>query len=283
MKIGVDLGGTNIRACLIDNRKIVSIEKIPLQEKDNLESTLTQLKSLIASVYNPNIKGIGIGVPSVVDLQNGIVYDVVNIPSWKEVHLKDILEKEFGVPVFINNDSNCFTMGEKYFGAGRNYKNLVGITIGTGIGAGVILDNHLYSGTNCGAGEIGYLPYLDHDLEFYCSSNFFVEFHQTTGYDAFMKAKKSDPEALKIWHEFGHHLGVAMKSVMYTYDPEIIILGGSISSAYPYFKNQMFQTMSDTHFPNSVANLKICLSEVENVSLLGAASLVNESAEVILN
>ena len=277
MKIGVDLGGTNIRACLIDDQQILKIEKIPLQNKENLDSTLDQLKTLITSVTNPKVKGIGIGVPSVFDLENGIVYDVVNIPSWKEVHLKDILEKEFGIPVYINNDSNCFTMGEKYFGAGRDYKNLVGITIGTGIGSGVILDNKLYSGSNCGAGEIGYLPYLDHDLEFYCSSNFFQEFHQTTAYDAFLKAGKNDLEALKIWNEFGHHMGVAIKSVMYAYDPEIIILGGSISEAYPYFKDQMYQTMSDTYFPNSIAKLKICLSELDNVAMLGAASLVDEN------
>ncbi len=283
MKIGVDLGGTNIRACLINNHQIVRMKEIPLREKENLESTLDQLKSLITSVNDPNVKGIGIGVPSVVDREKGIVYDVVNIPSWKEVPLKDILEKQFGVPVYINNDVNCFVLGEKNFGIAKRYKNIVGITIGTGIGAGVILNNKLYSGSNCGAGEIGYLPYLDHDLEYYCSSNFFQDFHQTTGYEAFQKAEKNDPAALKIWNQFGHHMGVAMKSVMYTYDPEIIILGGSISNAFPYFKDQMHKTLRNTHFPKSVDNLKICPSEVENVSMLGASSLVDESVEIILN
>jgi len=274
MKIGVDLGGTNIRACLIDGQKIVKIEKVPLQNKDNLDSTLEQLKSLISTVINPEVQGIGIGVPSVVDLEKGIVYDVVNIPSWKEVHLKDILESAFGVPVLINNDVNCFVLGEKYFGAGKGYKDIVGITIGTGIGSGVILDNNLYSGANCGAGEIGYLPYLDHDLEYYCSSNYFEKFHNTTAYDTFLKAKENDPEALKTWNEFGHNMGVALKSVMYAYDPEIIILGGSIAGAFKYFKSQMYKTMEDTYFPKSLEKLKICLSEVENISMLGAASQV---------
>jgi len=283
MKIGVDLGGTNVRACIIQGEKIIKQNKAPLENKDNQEDTIRQLIDLIKSVWQKDVKGIGIGVPSVVDLEQGIVYDVVNIPSWKVVPLKDILENEFGVPVFINNDSNCFTMGEKYFGAGRNYKDVVGITIGTGIGSGVILDNQLYSGANCGAGEIGYLPYLDRDLEYYCSSNFFEKIHQTTAYDTFQGAEKNDARALELWNEFGNHLGVAMKSVMYAYDPELIVLGGSITGAYVYFKDHMFETMKDTYFPKSVEKLKIALSEVENVAMLGAASLVREDKAVAIN
>jgi len=274
MKIGVDLGGTNIRACLIDGQSIVKIEKMPLKDKEDLDSTLNQMKALIKSVHQPEVQGIGIGVPSVVDLEKGIVYDVVNIPSWKEVHLRDILEAAFKVPVFINNDVNCFVLGEKYFGAGKEYKDIVGITIGTGIGSGVILDGNLYSGANCGAGEIGYLPYLDHDLEYYCSSNFFEKIHQTTAYENFQKAEENDAQALKIWKEFGHNMGVAMKSVMYAYDPEIVVLGGAIAGAYKFFEAQMHETMKDTYFPKSVEKLKISLSEVENVSMLGAASQV---------
>ena len=194
MNIGVDLGGTNIRAGLIDNNSIVSMKSSLLNNQDNLDSTLEQIKSIIRSVHNACITGIGIGVPSVVDIYKGIVYDVVNIPSWKEVPLKEILEKEFNVPVFVNNDSNCFALGEKYFGFGRNHKSFVGITIGTGIGSGIFIDNKLYNGPNCGAGEIGYLPYLDHDLEYYCSSNFFKMEHQTDGYQAYLDAKKNDPK-----------------------------------------------------------------------------------------
>ena len=283
MKIGVDVGGTNIRACLVKNQKIVKLKKVTLQDKDNLQSTLKQIINLIRIVYDPEVSGIGIGVPSVVDLEKGIVHDVVNIPSWKELPLKDILEKEFGVIVMINNDVNCFILGEKHFGVAKDYSSIAGITIGTGIGAGLIINDKLYSGSNCGAGEIGYLPYLEHDFEYYCSSNFFKKIHHTTAYDTFLMAKKNDAGALKIWDEFGKHLGVALKSVMYAYDPDIIILGGSITNAYPYFKKQMSISMSDTYFPKSLEKLKICQSEVENVSMLGAASLVDETQEFIIN
>lgn len=283
MKIGVDLGGTNIRAGLINDNSIVDIKSSLLKDKDCLDSTLDQLKSIIHSVHDSNISGIGIGVPSVVDVEKGIVYNVVNIPSWKEVHLKEILEQEFNVPVFINNDVNCFVLGEKYYGVGKSYKTFVGITIGTGIGSGLLIDNKLYSGPNCGAGEIGYLPYLDHDFEYYCSSNFFDTIHHTDGYQVFLDAKQNDAKALSLWAEFGHHLGIALKSVLYAYDPEAIILGGSISSAFPFFKEQMNVTLKDCHFPKSIENLKIHVSEVENVSMLGAAAQVDYNKEFVFN
>lgn len=283
MKIGVDLGGTNIRAGLIDGETIVNFNSTPLKEKNNLDSTLDQLKSLIHSIFNKDASGIGIGVPSVVDIQNGIVYDVVNIPSWKEVHLKRILEEEFGVPVYINNDVNCFVMGEKHFGFGKKHDSIVGVAIGTGIGAGIIIENKLFSGGNCGAGEIGYLPYLDHDLEYYCSSNFFDKEHHTKGHLVYEAALQNDTEALQLWAEFGKHLGIALRSVVYAYDPEAIILGGAISKAYPFFEEQMKISLRDCHFPNSIKKLKIYISEVENVSMLGAAALVDQSQEIIMN
>ena len=279
MKIGVDLGGTNIRAGLIHNQKVVEIKKINLKNKNSLESTLKQLTQLIESIHNPEVCGIGIGVPSVVDREQGIVYDVVNIPSWKEVHLKEILEKEFEVPVYINNDSNCFALGEKHFGAGKDYRNVVGITIGTGLGGGIIIDGALFNGVNCGAGEIGYLPFRDQDLEYYCSSNFFEKIHDTTAYETFLKAEENDPEALKLWDEFGSNMGFALKSVMYAYDPEVVVLGGSISAAYPYFKRKMYESLNTSYFPKSVKKLKICLSEIENASMLGAAALVIQEQE----
>ncbi len=276
MKIGVDLGGTNIRAGFIDQKTIIKSIANPLHDKDDLSSTLDQLKSIIRSVFQPGVSGIGLGVPSVVDLDKGIVRDVVNIPSWKEVPLRDILEKEFNVPVFINNDSNCFALGEKYYGHGQQHKTFVGITLGTGIGSGIIIDDRLYSGYNCGAGEIGYLPYKDHDFEYYCGANFFKTIHHTSGKQTFLDAQNHDSSALALWDEFGSHLGIALRSVVYAYDPEAIILGGAISKALPYFEKQMLVSLNHIHFPNSVARLKIYVSEVEHIAMLGAAAQVDQ-------
>jgi glucokinase len=275
MKIGVDLGGTNIRAGLIDGKEIVNSKAIPLQNKDDLESTLEQLKSIIHTVFKNGVKGIGLGVPSIVDLEKGIVRDVVNIPSWKEVPLRDILEKEFNVPVFINNDSNCFALGENYFGFGQQHQNFVGITLGTGIGSGIIIEDKIYSGRNCGAGEIGYLPYKEYDFEYYCGANFF-KIHHTTGKQTFLEVQKNDAKALALWDEFGSHLGIALRSVVYAYDPEAIILGGAISKSYQYFEKQMRVSLSNIHFPKSVERLAIYVSEIEDVGMLGAAAQVDQ-------
>ncbi|MCG8306131.1 MAG: ROK family protein [Cytophagales bacterium] len=281
MKIGVDLGGTNIRAGLIDGDKIVRSKALPLANKHDLNDTLEQLKSIIHSVHNSDITGIGVGVPSVVDLRHGIVYDVVNIPSWKEVPLRDILFEEFGVPIFINNDVNCFVLGEKYFGFGRNHENFVGVAIGTGIGAGIIINDRLYNGANCGAGEIGYLPFIDQDFEYYCSSNFFDKIHHTDAHQTFLEAKNKEPKALNLWNEFGSYLGIALRSIVYAYDPEAIILGGSISKALPFFKEHMYKSMNDTYFSKSMEKLKIYISEIELVSMLGAAAQVDQYLETI--
>jgi glucokinase len=275
MKIGVDLGGTNIRAGLIDGKEIINAKAIPLQNKDDLASTLEQLKSIIRMVFKNGVKGIGVGVPSIVDLEKGIVRDVVNIPSWKEVPLRDILEKEFNVPVFISNDSNCFALGENYFGFGQQHQTFVGITLGTGIGSGIIIEDKLYSGSNCGAGEIGYLPYKEFDFEYYCGANFFT-IHHTTGKQTFLEAQKNDAKALALWDEFGSHLGIALRSVVYAYDPEAIILGGAISKSYRYFEKQMRVSLSNIHFPKSVERLKIYVSEIEDVGMLGAAAQVDQ-------
>ena len=202
MTIGIDLGGTNIRCGLIENGNVVTRIMEPCRSDKPENEVIEQIKSLIRQLINPSVKGIGIGVPSVVDVQKGIVYNVQNIPSWKEVYLRDILEAEFGIPVFVNNDANCFALGEQRCGEAKAYRNVIGITLGTGVGAGLIINNELYCGSNTGAGEIGCLPYLEHTLEFYCGSTFFLEYHNTSGKDAMQLALHGDLNALKIWEEF---------------------------------------------------------------------------------
>lgn len=275
--IGVDLGGTNIRAGIREGDLIIKRKQILLKEKDSLESTLRQLIQLINPLITTEVKGIGIAVPSIVDSANGIVYNVVNIPSWKRVELKDILQKEFNLPVNIENDANCFALGELMHGKAKGFHHIVGITLGTGVGSGIIINSKIFSGNNGGAGEIGYLNYLDKDFEFYCGSFFFEEMHNTSAFEVSQKAQSGNEEAIKIWNEYGKHLGNLIKSVAYAYDPEAIVLGGSISNAFSLFESAMRKNISDNfHFPGSMNKLKIIQSENPNSTLLGASSLVNQ-------
>jgi glucokinase len=274
MTIGIDLGGSNIRVGIQSEGAIIQKQHVPLTNKNSLEDTLTQLIENIRPLMNASVKSIGIAVPSVVDVENGIVYNVVNIPSWKKVELRQILQAEFKVPVQVDNDANSFVLGEQQHGKARHHSNVVGLVMGTGIGSGLILNSKLYRGNNCGAGEIGYFPYLDKDFEFYCSGNFFTAIHNITAYDAYENGVSGNQNALRIWHEFGNHMGNVIKAVVYAYDPEVIVLGGSISKAYSFFEKSMRHTLSENfHFPESIRRLKIEQSQDENITLLGAASL----------
>jgi len=274
MVIAVDLGGTNIRGGLIENGRILKYKDTRLINKDILQSTLDQLAGLIDSVSEPDVNGIGIGVPSVVDVSSGTVYDVTNIPSWKKVGLKAILEKRFGIPVNVNNDVNCFILGEHRYGLARGYSSAVGLAMGTGLGGGIIINNELYAGNNCGAGEFGNVPYLDANIEAYCSGDFFIKKCNTTAVEAYNDAIKGDHTATERWKEFGFHMGNAIKTVLYTFDPEVIILGGSLIKAYDFFAGAMMKSMQDCLFPESIKRLKVLLSQNENIALIGASSLI---------
>jgi glucokinase len=240
----------------------------------SLEDTIHELIEFIRPSVQRGVNGIGIGVPSVVDVEEGIVYNVVNIPSWERVPLKRILEDAFSVPVRVNNDVNCFVLGEHAFGVLKGFRNVVGMACGTGLGVGVIINEALYVGNNCGAGEIGLLPYLDRTLEFYASGNFFSAFYGVTAMEAHDRAKEGDLVALDAWMQFGRHFAQAIKSVVLTFDPEAVVLGGSVSKAYPYFAQSMKSALLDFPFGESMKRLKIIRSQNENAPLLGAAALL---------
>ncbi|MGZ5488877.1 MAG: ROK family protein, partial [Candidatus Aminicenantales bacterium] len=227
--VGIDLGGTNVRAGLVVDGRLAGVRSVPVRGQGAEGDVLEDLFSAVDAIIGPDVAGIGAGVPSIIDLKTGTVYDVQNIPSWKKVPLKAILEERYRRPVYVNNDANCFAAGEKHFGKLGPYDNAVGLIIGTGLGAGIIANGRLYSGINCGAGEFGMLPYLDRNFEAYASGQFFRRVHGTSGRDAAERAGRGDRAALAMFDEFGGHLGEAVKAICYAVDPEIIVLGGSVS------------------------------------------------------
>jgi len=271
--IGIDLGATNIRGTVVSGEDISDIISRRIKTKGTQEEVLEDVYSLIDGLIDIDVKAIGIGVPSVVDVKKGIVYDVIHIPSWKEVHLKELLEIRYKIPVFVNNDANCFALGEHYFGKGKGVDDMIGLTIGTGLGAGVIINNHLYAGRNCGAGEFGMVDYLDKNYEYYASGSFFNNVYGLNGEDAFKKAKDGDALALSLYAELGKHLGNAIKMILYTYDTELIILGGSVQLAYDFFQQAMWERINTFEFPKGLENLQIKTSALANSGILGAAAL----------
>jgi glucokinase len=271
--IGVDIGGTKITAALIENDRIVKQTTCPTPFDQEKMVVVDAVLHAIAQVYDSEIIGIGIGVPGLVDLQNNMVLDVTNIPSWDIVPLKQLLEDRLLKPVFVNNDANCFALGEKHFGKGKPYRNFVGVTLGTGLGAGIIINNHLYSGQLSGAGEFGNIYYLDSNIENYCSGMFFKNLH-LNGHELAEKAKTGNLEAQKLFDELGGHIAHGLSNILFALAPEAIILGGSVSQSFALFEKAMRKAFEDFPYQKLYRDLKIEISEDSNMAIFGASSLV---------
>ena len=274
MQIGVDLGGTNIRIGQVVNGVIVEKKSAKSMSEMNLDESIAYFMQQLHGLVSPHCCSIGIGVPSVVDVDRGVVYNVTNIPAWHEIELKRLVEERFGIPTFINNDANCFALGEGHYGEGKGMKSMIGLTLGTGVGAGIIINHQLYNGNNAGAGEVGDIPYLDGVYEEYCASGFFKRMG-TTGRELCEQANRGDEEALKGWSEYGAHLGNLIKTILFAYDPDGIILGGGIANAYPFFIEAVRQSLKSFPYQKSVDNLIIKQTKNPDIAILGAASLGN--------
>ena len=275
MTLGIDIGGTNLSFGLVEDSKVTEGFSVPsFAPGATLEETLEYLASKIRTILVPSVRKIGIGVPSVVDVKHGIVYDTQNIPSWTTVPLKEYLEKQFDIPVAVNNDANCYALGVYgTYPAGGKPETLVAMTLGTGLGIGIVDGGMLFCGANCGAGELGCIPYKDSIIEDYTSKKFF----KTAGWNS-MEANKAaragDPAALALFDEFGRHLGAALCTVMYAYDPDCVAFGGGVANNYPFFRKAMEAYVRE-NFPyrKAVERLKIDICTDSNLPVIGAALL----------
>jgi glucokinase len=271
--IGVDLGGTNVRAAHIGSEGIEKMNIEAVKSKGSVQDVLEQIYGLIDQLGVQGIEGIGLGVPGPVDEENGIVYELINIPAWKKVAVKKIFEERYGIPVKVQNDANCFAVAEKFFGKGQESRSFIGLIVGTGMAGGIFINDHLYTGPNSMAGEFGMMKYLDKFYEYYSCGQFFNNVHGISGKEAYDMALSGDKKAIDMWKEFGNHLGAAIEAILYAYDPEKIILGGSVGQSLSLYEDFLWAELENFAFKNSLKNLKIEASELDNPGLLGAAAL----------
>jgi glucokinase len=173
----------------------------------------------------------------------------------------------------VNNDANCFAVGEYYFGKGLGVSSMVGLTIGTGLGGGLIIHDKLFAGYNCGAGEIGLLPYGGRVLEYYASGSFFRNVYGLDGVEVFEAAGRGDARSLELYGELGVHVGQAIKAAIYAYDPELCVLGGSVSQAYDLFSATMWKEIRTLVYAKTLERVRVEVSELKNSGILGAAAL----------
>ena len=273
MTLGIDIGGTNISLGLVQQGDLKQMISVPSFAPDaSLEQTLEYLSAQIGKIITPDTEKIGIGVPTVVDVKKGIVYDAQNIPSWKEVPLKEYLEARFGIPVAVNNDANCYAMGiYGLYPAEAKPELLVAVTLGTGVGIGIVNEGRLLCGANCGAGELGCLHYRDSIIEDYCSKKFFVG----TGWDsmsASKAAKAGDEKALALFRQLGGNLGALLCAVLYAYDPSHVAFGGGVAHNHVFFGPAMMEHVRE-HFPyqKAVERLQIEYFTDNNIPVIGAS------------
>ena len=271
MIIGIDMGGTNIRAGIVHNGVAANIISQRINANGSADEVLQEVFNLVDQIISSQIKAIGIGFPGL--SVNGIAYDVYNIPSWKEVALQQLMEQRYQKPVLINNDANCFALGEFYFGKGRGHTSMTGLAIGTGLGAGIIINKKLYAGKAGGAGEFGMISYLDKCYEYYASGQFFKNIYGIDGETVYAKAIQGDSESIKMYEEFGKHLGNAIRTILYAMDIELIVLGGSVRNAFSLFSKTMWEQIQTFELKRGLYGFNIEVSELENSAILGAAAL----------
>ncbi|MCU0644607.1 MAG: ROK family protein, partial [bacterium] len=201
--------------------------------------------------------GIGIGSPGPLDLEKGIILEAPNLPTLHFFPLRKRLENYFQKPVKINNDGNCFVLGEAWFGAAQHASIVCGLTLGTGCGCGIVMNRKIFAGATGTAAEIWCAPYLDSTVEEYGSAKSIRRIYkQLSGKDSEAKliydlASKGEKMALNAWSEFGFHVGKIVAVMVNILDPDVVVIGGSRE------------------------HLKIQKSSLEeNAGLLGAAALL---------
>lgn len=303
--IGVDLGGTRIRAARLDQQlNLLYREETLTRDEDGLEATLHRIKKLIDSVLpkdRSQISGIGVSAPGSTNPLTGVVVMPPNLAGWHNVPLGDILRREFNVPVYVGNDANVAALAETILGAGRGYRNVIFITLSTGIGSGIIIDGRMLLGTAGLAAEAGHMTLVVGDrittLEKECAGPALarkararIERGETSkmlelaqgdvsaidGKIVGMGVAAGDPLALDIVKEAGTLVGLGMVTLLHLFNPEILLFGGGVSR----IGQPLFAPMREAIQKHAIdraywENLRIePVALGDNVSIIGAGALV---------
>ncbi len=287
--IGIDLGGTKIMTGAIDTEgkvlgKPVKVltnsnelaEQIVTRITQSVEQVLKQLNSTI-----DNVLGIGIGTTGPLDIEEGIILECPQLPTMQLFPLKQKVMEYFQIPVFVNNDANCLIYAETVFGIAKGKKSVLGFTLGTGIGSAIIMGGEIVNGSRSAAGEIWASPYRAGIIEDFVSGQGVVNIYKrisgkiSTSLEIRGLATKGDNDALKTWDEFGTHLAVPIAWSINLLDPEMVVIGGSITKAYQFFEQSLFNNLKKLVCPVPGKITPITLAKLgDYAGFIGAACLV---------
>jgi glucokinase len=301
--IGIDLGGTNLKIALLDLKYRIQDKKVlSTQEFIKKESLILAIIDSINKIieYNKlkktNILGIGLGLPGPIDTWRGIVHFFPNIPGWKEVNLKSILEKRLRLPVFVDNDAKLMCLAEYKLGAAKDSNNAVCLTLGTGVGGGIIINGELYRGSSNASGEIGHVPLNEKGprcncggygcLEAYIGNNRILAkgkrlFKRDISLEELSSlAKKQNRKAKALWKTFAQRLGITLVGMVNLLNPDCIVIGGGVAEAGRVLFDNVRKVILKRAMNVQARQVKIFKAKLgNNAGLIGAAILVKEGLD----
>ncbi len=304
--IGIDFGGTSVKCGVAKGREIKGeIERIPTKSFTHAEALLDAIAEKIKDLHEryPKAECVGVGVPGAVDFERGITYNLTNVPGWDRVPLKDILFDKTGLPVVVDNDANCVAYAEWRFGSARIYKNVVAVTLGTGVGGGLILNGELFRGSRSAAGEIGQISVDYQGREgpygnFGCLERYIGHEHISRhAMDLYMLAGKTeevaaeranlevlsksardgDPVARQAWGDVATWLAHALANIVWVLNPDAILVGGGVAAAGDVLFDPLRKCLQSLLSEEFWEMLHVIPAEFGNTAgVLGAAALANE-------
>ena len=309
--IGVDLGGTNIKAAIfnLDLQLMIEVRRSTEAHKGPkyVLNKIIQIIEVMLENLNTTEKSIycmGMGIPGLLDPNEGKSFFSPNFPGWENIHVVNEMKKRFHFPVFIDNDVRVNLYGEWLYGAGLNSKNLILITLGTGLGSGIVVDGKVMYGATSSAGEIGHMNMYRKGRPCRCGSsgclgryvsatgmvNTFIEKlmegrnsiieewvnHDSRNIQAHMISKAYDLHdnlAIEVMHETGQILGFGLANVINLFNPEVIIIGGGMSSAGDRLLNTVRETIKDHSLMMASQACKVVQAQLGDCAgMIGAAT-----------
>ena len=290
--IGLDLGGTAIKLgqFLADGTCINSLT-VATPQSATPEAVVKRMVEAIAQL-NPteNCLALGVGTPGPADKNGRIAKVAINLSGWQNVPLADWLEAQTGLPTTVANDANCAGLGEAWLGAGKDYQNLIMLTLGTGVGGAIILNGHLFTGHLGAAAELGLIT-LNFDGPV-CNSGNNGSLEQYGSIQAIRRmtgkepaelgelAERGDKPTLEFWESYGCLLGAGLASLIYVLTPEAIVIGGGISGSTKFFFPATLEEIERRVLLSSRENLQLLTAKLGNqAGMVGAAKLAWELLE----
>jgi glucokinase len=307
--IGIDFGGTSIKSGLVRHGAILHRgEPINTQRYSGPTAIIDAIADVVSRLQKlaPSVAGVGVGLPGTTDSVNGIVHELTNVPGWDDVPLRDLLSERTGLLVTIENDANAMAYGEWKYGAAKDARHVVCITLGTGVGGALILDGRLYRGAQLGAGEIGHMS-IDYrgvtgpfgnpgGLEEYVGNNEIAGRAATLYRDAgrprpldqcspaalALAAHEGDQIAANLWEQVGREIGAALANVVWLLNPDAIVIGGGVARAGELLLAPIRQTIRERTSAVFHENLRIVPAALGNdAGIIGNAELALEASAAL--